>query len=78
MARKTYTLQFYFNPKAAESLAKELRRASWGIAVAAAAGGMKAPESAAWVVVGSAIIWAILQCAAFALESLKNEEKDAR
>ena len=42
MARKTYTLQFYFNPKAAESLAKELRRASWGIAVAAAAGGMKA------------------------------------
>jgi hypothetical protein len=59
MARKTYTLKFHFNPKAAESLAKELRRASWGIAVAAAAGGMKAPESAAWVIVGSAIIWAI-------------------
>jgi hypothetical protein len=57
-------LKFHFNPKAVEALAKELRRASWGIAITAAAGGMKAPESAAWVIVGSAIIWALLQCAA--------------
>jgi len=48
----------------------------WGIAIAAVAGGMKVPESAAWVIVGSAIIWAILQCAA--LESLKSEEKDTK
>jgi hypothetical protein len=39
---------------------------------------MKAPESAAWVIVGSAVIWALLQCAAFALESLKNEEKGTK
>ena len=50
----------------------------WGIAIAAVGGGMKVPESAAWVIVGSAIIWAILQCAAFALESIKSEEKDTK
>jgi len=71
-------LKFHFNPKAVEALAKELRRASWGIAIAAAAGGINVPDTAAWVTVGAAVIWVILQSVAFALESLKNEEKEGK
>ena len=68
-------LRFSFNPRALEAFAKELRRASWGIAVAAAAGGIKGTDWApSWLIIGSAAVWLVLQCTAVALESLKDDK----
>jgi len=66
-------LRFYFNPKALEALAKELRRASWGIGVAAAAGGIKLDN--VWVLLAGGTAWLVLQAAAVALESVCTEEE---
>lgn len=54
-----------------EALAKELRRASWGVGAAAAAGGIKLED--AWVLLAGGAAWLILQVAAVALESVQNE-----
>lgn len=64
-------LKFYFNPKAMESFAKELRRASWGISVAAVAGGFKLDNL--WVWITGAAAWVVLQVLAAVLESVKDE-----
>jgi thiosulfate reductase cytochrome b subunit len=65
-------LKFYFNRNALEALAKELRRASWGIAVAAAASGIKWDTTSGWLLLGAAVAWVVLQGVAVALESLTN------
>lgn len=64
-------LKFYLNPKAFEALAKELRRASWGIGVAAAAGGLKLDNI--WVLLSGGFFWLVLQVSAVALESVKDD-----
>ena len=70
-------LKLYFNPRALETLAKELRRGSWGVAVAAAAGGISGTEwTPPWLIIGSTVVWVVLQCAAVALESLKDEKDE--
>lgn len=51
-------LKFYFNQTAMAALAKELRRASWGISVAAAAGGFKLDSALVLLIGGSA--WFLL------------------
>jgi hypothetical protein len=65
-------MRFYFNRKALEALAKELRRASWGVAVAAAAGGIGLDMSSGWLLLGAGVAWVMLQGFAVALESLTN------
>lgn len=67
------SLKLYFNQKAMEALAKELRRASWGISVAAAAGGLKLENT--WVLLAGGLAWLILQVAASALESIKEDKE---
>lgn len=64
-------LKMVFNPKAMEALAKELRRASWGVTVAAGAGGIKLENT--WVLIAGGATWVILQIAAAALESIQDE-----
>ena len=64
-------LKIVFNPKAMEALAKELRRASWGVTVAAGAGGLKFEST--WVLIAGGATWVILQIAAAALESIQDE-----
>jgi hypothetical protein len=64
-------LKFYFNQKAWEALAKELRRASWGISVIFSAGGYKLDN--ALVLLSGGVFWAILQITALVLESIKDE-----
>ena len=68
-------LKFYFNRNAFESFAKELRRASWGIAVAAAAAnGIRWDANSGLLLACGGIAWAALQAIAVALESITNEE----
>lgn len=64
-------LKIVFNPKAMESLAKELRRASWGVAVTAGAGGIQLDNT--WVLIVGGATWHILQIAAAILESVRDE-----
>jgi hypothetical protein len=64
-------LKIVFNPKAMESLAKELRRASWGVAVTAGAGGIQFANT--WVLIVGGSTWLILQIAAAILESIKDD-----
>jgi hypothetical protein len=64
-------LKFYFNQNATEALAKELRRASWGIGVAAAGGGFKLDSTLVLFAGGAA--WLVLQITAVVLESIKDE-----
>lgn len=64
-------LKIVFNPKAMEALAKELRRASWGVTVAAGAGGIKLENT--WVLIAGGATWVILQIAAAVLESIQDE-----
>ncbi len=66
-------LRFFFNPKSLEAFAKELRRASWGVALASSAGGIKL--SNAWVLLTGCAGWLVLQIAAIALESIHNVEE---
>jgi len=68
-------LKFYFNRNAFESFAKELRRASWGIAVAAAAAnGIRWDANSGLLLACCGIAWAALLAIAVALESITNEE----
>jgi hypothetical protein len=55
-------VKIVFNPKAMETLAKELRRASWCVTVAAGAGGLKLENT--WVLIAGGAPWVILQIAA--------------
>lgn len=64
-------LKIVFNPKAMEALAKELRRASWGVAVAAGTGGIKLENT--WVLIAGGATWVVLQTAAAVLESIQDE-----
>jgi len=64
-------LKLYFNQKALESLAKELRRASWGVSIAAATGGFKLDSIGVLLVGGAA--WLVLQITAMVLESVEDE-----
>ena len=50
-------LKIVFNPKAMQALVKELRRASWGVAVAAVAGGIKLENT--WVLIAGGVTWVI-------------------
>lgn len=64
-------LKFYLNEKAFEALAKELRRASWGVGIAAAAGGLKLDNIG--VLVAGGFFWLLLQVSAVALESVRED-----
>lgn len=64
-------VKIVFNHKAMEALAKELRRASWGVSVAAGAGGIKLENT--WVLITGGATWVILQIAVAVLESIQDE-----
>lgn len=64
-------LKLYFNKSAMEALAKEIRRASWGAAIAASAVGYHQSSGIALLLGGGA--WLVLQAIAFILESIKDE-----
>jgi len=66
-------LKFYFNQKAWEALAKELRRVSWYVGVLLSACGYNLKN--AWVLLFGAAFWSALQLIALLLESIKNERK---
>lgn len=63
-------LKLYFNKKAMETLARELRRASWGAAVAASAIGYQTNSGLSLLLGGGS--WLALQVMAFVLESIKD------
>ena len=65
-------MRFRFRPETARELAKELRRASWGIA--AFGGGFYAKTGDAAYVVVAALGWAALQSAAFVADNLESDE----
>jgi hypothetical protein len=69
-------LKFYFNKAALESLAKEVRRGSWGAAAAATAIGFQS-DSGLSVLLGASA-WIILQILAFVLESIRDEKGDRK
>lgn len=66
-------LKFYFNQKAWEAAAKQLRAVSWGVGGVITATGYQL--SSGWVLAVSCITWLVLQTAAFVLESVKHEER---
>ncbi len=65
-------LKIIFNPSAMEILAKELRRASWGIAVLTGAGGVQLTST--WVLIAGCSTWVTLQIAAAVIQSIHEEE----
>ncbi|MDD5056518.1 MAG: hypothetical protein PHQ60_01995 [Sideroxydans sp.] len=67
-------LKLYFNQKAVEALARELRRISWGVSATAAAGGFKLDSTWVWLAGGTA--WLGLQATAVVLESIKYERDE--
>jgi hypothetical protein len=69
-------LKLYFNKKALETVAKEIRRASWGAAAASAAVGYQSTSGIATLL--GAGSWIILQVFAFVLESIRNERGDEK
>lgn len=69
-------LKFYFNQKAWEALAKELRRASWGLSVLFGAGGYKLDN--AGILLAGGIFWAVLQITALVLESVQDEKEQLK
>ena len=70
MKNKKNKLKLVFSKIAAGELAKELRRASWGMTVAAAGGGTYLDAGS--VLVAGAIGWVVLQISAFLLDSITN------
>lgn len=63
-------MQFKFRPESARALAKELRRASWGVA---AFGGVVYGKSGdVAVLVATPIFWALIQAAAFIADNLES------
>ncbi|HLX30287.1 MAG TPA: hypothetical protein VKV24_17555 [Casimicrobiaceae bacterium] len=63
----------YFNPKAFGALVRELRRASWAMAIAIVAPGITGVEWAPqWLITAGAVSWVLLQCMALALEPLEG------
>jgi len=66
--------KFYFNRKAWETIAKQLRIASWGIGGIVTAGGFQLNN--AWVLLASGITWLVLQVSALVLESIKYDGKE--
>lgn len=69
MKKKKNKLKFVFSKIAAGELAKELRRASWGVALASTAGGTHL--DAGLVLVAGAAGWVVLQVSAFLLDSIQ-------
>ncbi len=69
MKNKKNKLKFVFSKSAADQLAKELRRASWGVALTAAGGGTHL--DAGLVLVAGAVGWMVLQVSAFLLDSIQ-------
>ncbi len=65
-------VKIVFNETAAKDLAKELRRASWGVALTASASGVHL--EVALVLIAGGVGWMVLQAFAFVLESLKAKE----
>lgn len=65
-------MRFYFNKQALESLARELRRASWAIAVSGVVSAFVVDTFRAAVVGG--IIWLVMQIVAVVLESVRYED----
>lgn len=59
-----------FNKLAARSLAKELRRASWGVVGVTSFGGLHL--DAGLVLVSGAAGWLVLQLSAFVIDSLQG------
>ena len=66
-------IKFYFNKKAMEALAKELRRASWGVGVIFSAGGYSLNKP--WVFFSGGVFWLTLQIFALVLESLHDDSE---
>jgi len=64
-------LKIVFNPKAMADLAKELRRASWGVTAFAGAGGFALQST--WVYIAGGLAWVTLQVAAAILASIQDE-----
>lgn len=71
-SKESTLLKFYFNKAALESLAKEVRRGSWGAAVAATAIGYQSSSGLSVLLGASA--WGILQILAFVLESIRDDK----
>lgn len=71
-------LKWHVTETALRALAKELRRASWGVAIGATAGSIKWDVPILWLIIGGAVGWLTLQGFAFALESLSEDRKDGK
>ena len=69
MKKNKNKLKFVFSKIAAGELAKELRKASWGVTAAAAVGGTYL--DAGLVLVAGAAGWVVLQVSAFLLDSIQ-------
>lgn len=67
---------FYFNKNVLASIAKELRRASWGLILLAFAVGHQVNKGEV-LVLGSGL-WCLLQILAFVLESIDDGKGDAK
>lgn len=67
-------IRFYFNPSAYQALAKEFRRASWGVAVVM--GGLIFKDDGGFAIVIGGAGWLLLQAIAFTVESLKETSGD--
>lgn len=69
-------LRFHFNPAAFSALAKEIRRASWGVAIVM--GGVIYKDSAGSTIAFGGAGWLLLQIIAFAVESIKSIKGDQK
>ena len=67
-------LKLYFNQKAWETAAKQMRLLAWGIGSIVTAAGYHLSNG--WVLLTSGLTWLILQVAAFVLESVKHEHDE--
>lgn len=65
-------LKLYFNKKAWETAAKQMRLASWGVSGFFAAGGYHQAEGVLIIVGG--VLWLVLQICATLLESTTEEK----
>jgi len=64
-------MRFRFNADAAQRLAVEMRRASWGVVVFG--GGLYAKHDSVYLLLVAALGWLALQIAAFVLDNLEGE-----
>lgn len=64
-------VKFRFNAKACQTLADQLRKASWGIGALGAF--VQFQVSAGWVLLLGVLAWSLLQGLAFVLDSLLDD-----